>query len=64
MLKRTFGSKRKKVIGGWIKLHKKGIHNLISSPNINSDQIKEDKMGRARSTHGSKKCIQSFGPKT
>jgi hypothetical protein len=33
-LGRIFGPKRDEVIGGWIKLHNKELHNLYSSPSI------------------------------
>jgi hypothetical protein len=34
MLKRIFGPKRDKVMGGWRKLHNEELHNLYSSPTI------------------------------
>jgi len=34
VLRRIFGSKRKKVAGGWIRLHNEELHNLYASPNI------------------------------
>jgi hypothetical protein len=34
VLRRIFGHKRDKVIGGSRKLHNEGLHNLYSSPNI------------------------------
>jgi hypothetical protein len=34
VLRRLFGPKREKVIGGWRKLHNEELHNLYSSPNI------------------------------
>jgi hypothetical protein len=33
-LRITFGAKREKVIGGWIKLHSEKFHNFYPSPNI------------------------------
>jgi hypothetical protein len=46
------------VAGGWRKLLKEELYNLYSSPNIiRMDQVKEDEMGRACSTHwGEKEC--------
>jgi hypothetical protein len=32
MLRRIFGLKRDKIIGGWKKLHNEELHNLHSSP--------------------------------
>jgi hypothetical protein len=34
VLRRTFGTKRDEVTGGWRKLHNDEFHNLYSSPNI------------------------------
>jgi hypothetical protein len=34
VLRRTFGSKRDEVTGGWRKLHNEELHNLYSSPSI------------------------------
>jgi hypothetical protein len=34
VLRRIFGPKRDRVIGGWRKLHNKELHNLYSSPSI------------------------------
>jgi hypothetical protein len=34
MLGRMFGPKRDNMMGGWRKLHSKGLHNLYSSPRI------------------------------
>jgi len=60
-LRRIFGPEREKVGGAWRRLHNE-LHNLYVSPN---DQIKEDEMGGACSTHGkNEKCIQYFGRKT
>jgi hypothetical protein len=55
MLRSLFGPKNDETIGRWRKLHNEELHNLYSSPN---DQVKEDEMGRACSTHGkTEKCI-------
>jgi hypothetical protein len=42
VLRRIFGPKRDKVIGGWRKLHNAELHNLYFSPSIiiNSRRIK------------------------
>jgi hypothetical protein len=34
VLRKTFGSKRDEVTGGWGKLHTEELHNLYSSPSI------------------------------
>jgi hypothetical protein len=34
MLRRIFGPKRDRVMGGWRKLHNEELHNLYSSPII------------------------------
>jgi len=34
VLRRTFGSRREEVMGEWRRLHKKGLNDLHSSPNI------------------------------
>jgi hypothetical protein len=34
VLRRIFGPKRDKMIGGWRKLHNEELHNLYSSPSI------------------------------
>jgi hypothetical protein len=34
VLRRIFGSKRDKVIGGWRKLHNEELHNLYFCPSI------------------------------
>jgi hypothetical protein len=37
---------------GMRKLHNEALHNLYSSPNISSDEIKENDMAGACSMHG------------
>jgi hypothetical protein len=32
VLRRIFGPKRDEMVGGWRKLHNRGLHNLYSSP--------------------------------
>jgi hypothetical protein len=44
VLRRIYGSKRDKMVGGWRKLHDEEIHNLYSSPDI----IRMIKSGRMR----------------
>jgi hypothetical protein len=34
MLRKIFGPKRKRVVGGWIRLHKEYLQNLNASPNF------------------------------
>jgi hypothetical protein len=34
VLRRTFGTKREEVAGGWRRLHNEELHNLYASPNI------------------------------
>jgi hypothetical protein len=34
VLRRIFGPKREKVVGGWRRLHNEELHNLYTSPNI------------------------------
>jgi hypothetical protein len=34
VLRRTFGSKRDEMTGGWRKLHNEDLHNLYSSSNV------------------------------
>jgi hypothetical protein len=34
VLRRVFGPKRDKMIGGWKKLHNEKLHNLYSSPSM------------------------------
>jgi hypothetical protein len=44
--------KREEAYGGWEEIHNKQFHDLYSSPNTDSDKVKEDEMGRACNTHG------------
>jgi hypothetical protein len=61
MLRRIFGPKMDEIIGGWRKLHNEEIQNIYTSPNKN-DEVKEDEMYRACSTHGrEQEYIQSSG---
>jgi hypothetical protein len=46
VLRRIFGPKRDKIIGGWRKLHNEELHNLCSLPNI-IRMIKSRRMRRA-----------------
>jgi hypothetical protein len=49
LLRRILGPKREEVAGGWRRLHDEVLHN---------DQVKENKMGGACSTHGKdEKCM-------
>jgi hypothetical protein len=42
--------------GDWKELHNEELHNMILLAKLNkNDQVKEDKMGRACSTHGEKR---------
>jgi hypothetical protein len=34
VVKRKFGSKREKMVGGWRRLHNDELHNWYASPNI------------------------------
>jgi hypothetical protein len=64
-LRRIFGPMMKEVVGGWKRWYNKELCNLYTSPNIISDQIKENEIGRSCSTNGNdEKCIQNFGNKT
>jgi hypothetical protein len=36
VLRRIFGLKRDEVTGDWRKLHNEELHNVYSSPNVNS----------------------------
>jgi hypothetical protein len=52
VLRRIFGSKRKKVAGGWRRLRNVELQNLYASPFIIRMIIKENEMDGPRSTHG------------
>jgi hypothetical protein len=65
VLRRIFYSKRDKITEEWRRLHNKELYALYSSPNIISDQIKRNEMGKAYSTYGGEdRCTQGFGGKT
>jgi hypothetical protein len=56
-----FELKRDEVTESWRKLHNEELHNLYSSPSIVNDQVKEDEIGGAFSTHiGEEKCLYDF----
>jgi hypothetical protein len=56
LLRRILGPKRDEVTGSWRKLHNKELHNLYTSPSIiRMISVKEDEMGRACSTNGTKR---------
>jgi hypothetical protein len=59
VLRWIFGPKRDEVTGGWRRLHNEELHNLYSSPSI-IRMIKENEMGRACSTNGTKKNAYSI----
>jgi hypothetical protein len=44
LLRRSFGSKREEVVGGWTRLHNVELHNFYASPYI----IKVIKLKRMR----------------
>jgi hypothetical protein len=52
VLRRIFGPKRDEVTGFWRRLHNVLV---LFSKHILNDQIKEDEIGRACSTHGEKR---------
>jgi hypothetical protein len=56
VLRRIFGAKRNEVTGEWRKLHNEELHILYSSPNIKSNQIKENEVGGTCGTHGRGLC--------
>jgi hypothetical protein len=59
---RILGPKREEEAGGWRRLHNEELRNLYASPNIVSDEIKEDEIGGAYSMHWiDEKCIQYSG---
>jgi len=65
VLRRIFGPKREVVAGGWRRLPNEELHDFYASPNIISNQIKEDEIDRACSTQGrSERWMQNFGWKT
>jgi len=41
---RTFGPKREEVAGDWRRLQNEELHNLYSSPNIKSFDVKDREM--------------------
>ena len=47
----------------WRKLHNEWLHGLCRSSNNIGDQFKENKMGRARGTHGGEETFlsETFG---
>jgi hypothetical protein len=61
VLRRIFGPKRVKVIGGWRKLHNEKLYNVYTSTrSYKVDQIKGKEMGRgASSMSGEMRCIQN-----
>jgi hypothetical protein len=52
MLRRMFGPKRDEVTGGLRKLCNEELHNLLFAEYNSNDQVKEDEMDMACSTHG------------
>jgi len=66
VLRRTFGPKKAKVVGGWRGLHNEVFHKLYASLNV----IRVTKSKRMRwagscSSHGrGEKCVQCFRWKT
>jgi hypothetical protein len=60
VLRRISGPKRGGMIGEWKEFHNEELHSLYFSSN--NDQLKEDEMGGACSTHvGDEKCVYNFG---
>jgi hypothetical protein len=55
-----FGPEKEDVAGGWRRLRVEGFHNLyVSSDAITGDEIKDGKIGEARSMHGrDDECIE------
>jgi hypothetical protein len=66
VLRRIFGPKREKVVGGWKRLHIEELHNLYASPNITGWMIKSRRMGWVGhvARMGEVKYLQNFGWKT
>jgi hypothetical protein len=56
VLRRIFGPKKDKMVGGWRKLHNEKLNNLYSSPSI-IRLIESRRMRWGCSTHGGKECI-------
>ena len=65
VLRRTYGTERKKETGNWRKLRNEEIQDLYSSTSINEQiQVKEDDMGRACGMNaGNDHYIEGFGEK-
>jgi len=63
VLRRIYGTKRKKETGNWRKLRNEELQDLYSSTDINEQiQVKEDDMGRARGMNaGNDQYIEGFG---
>jgi hypothetical protein len=62
VLRRMFGHKRDEVTGEWRKLDSEERKDLHSSPNTLGDQIENNELDGACSTHGGEeRCIQGFG---
>jgi len=60
----TQTSEMEELAGGWRRLHSEELHNLYASSHNISNQVKEDEMGGACSTHEKdEKCVQNFGQK-
>ena len=66
VLGKVFEPKGDQVTGQQGRIHKEGLYDLYSSPNIiRSDQIKKNETGGACGTQGRKdRCIQGFGWET
>jgi hypothetical protein len=53
---RIFGPQRDEVTGDWRQLHNEEFHKLVLFvKHHQNDQVKEDEMGRAYSSHGEKR---------
>jgi hypothetical protein len=58
-----FEAKKEEVTGSWNKLHEESQF-LLFAIHYYYDQIKEDEMGRAHSTHaGDNECVHNLGYK-